>query len=462
MTRWFSGFLVAALCLLHNVQILRADKPAGEFTIDGKGFYYMTKFGCSRGDCSYKLRFRLVDLWNTLPMRTESVWDSLSKAAPSVLHLRVFLDEEWDSPPVNRNPTCDDLHRSRARTPVLIPLTSSWSDWVSGNVRQVVRPHVWYFLADDCLGTLSQSLATALSLPPEKIRTLKIGWEAVMTQQSGSHFSHEYRGSSYVTLFHIVCYAIVLYYTAFRQVREMRNSGKLHLMLQMLNLCLITQLASSVLHLMHAVSYRRTGVGFPKLDVFSEALSVTSQIVLSTVLILIARGYSLNLTTTGPPTLHKRPTFAVVFCVTLIHVLLVIVDHLHADPRFRFHKADGLIGPTFTVLRVALWALFVRSCTSTAYDPNTSMSAARFLRRFIWPGSLYFLAYPLVLGLTMLFPPYLKHRVLNNGFFLMQLCSMSWLCSLFLSRGDYFKASELSQSYLPGGYFPARGRHLLD
>lgn len=115
---------------------------------------------------------------------------------------------------------------------------------------------------------------------------------------------------------------------------------------------------------------------------------------------------------------------------------------MQLDPRFRFHAAQGLVGPIFTFSRIALWVFFIRSCTVTARDAPISASAARFLRRFVWPSSFYFLAYPFVLLLTRLFPPYLKHRILHNGCFIMQLGSMSWLSSLFLTKGDYFKVSN--------------------
>lgn len=192
-----------------------------------------------------------------------------------------------------------------------------------GNLRQVIRPHVWYFVADDCGGTVSHTVASSLAVPVAKLSPLHFDWEGVITQQSGSHFSHEYRGSLYICVFHIICYSVVFYYAGLRQVREMRRGGKIHFMLQMLNICLLAELSSSFLHLGHLAVYRQKGIGLPKLDALSEMLSVTSQIILSTVLILIAQGYSLNSAATGLPQLPVRSVFAVVSSMTLAHVVLV-------------------------------------------------------------------------------------------------------------------------------------------
>lgn len=452
------GVILVTLCTPTTCKVV-----SGEFKLTGKDFHYLTRFGCSIGICPYNFRFKLISPWSSAKGVPDMLHarDRLHAAKPSALQLQLILDEEWERSPVNYRPTCATMHTARIDHTVQIPLDGEWSHWMHGTVHQVVRPHIWYFLADDCRGVLTENIANELGVPVHDMKPLVLRWEAEIVQPSGSHFSYELLGTFPVSIFHIFCYAGILCFVAIREIREMKRFGRVHVMLQMLNVCILTQLSSSLLHFCHLLAYAYNGHGLPMFDLAAEALAAISQIVLSSVLIFIAFGYSLNIPT--PKQTLEISAIPIVAVVTALHVCLVVVDKYNADPRFKSHAAEGAVGVTFTVLRLLLWLGFVIRCWITANAPTTPSAVAYFVRRFTYAGSLYFLAYPAVFGATTVFAPYLQHKVLTTGIFLMQAGSMLWLTNMFLRRGgQFFKVSEFGSSYLPGGYLSSRGAHRIE
>merc|ERR1719414_1548757 len=100
-------------------------------------------------------------------------------------------------------------------------------------------------------------------------------------------------------------------------------------------------------------------------------------------------------------------------------------------------------------IRVLLFAWFLCACQATSAQAGLRLQ--RFITRFKAAGALYFLAYPLFFLIFGFFAPYLQHGLLTVGMMLMQMLSNFYLAELFLTRGEYFKVSCLSESKLPGG-----------
>lgn len=92
-------------------------------------------------------------------------------------------------------------------------------------------------------------------------------------------------------------------------------------MLQMLNISVLTQISSSLLHLAHLFAYSFNGMGILILDGIAETLAVVSQIVMSSVLIFIALGYTLSVPRAAGRV--ESTAFPVVVIVTVFHIGLV-------------------------------------------------------------------------------------------------------------------------------------------
>jgi hypothetical protein len=208
----------------------------------------------------------------------------------------------------------------------------------------------------------------------------------------------------------------------------------------------VMQYASQFSHLLHLVSYQSNGVGYWTLDLLAEVLFMMSQVTHATLLIAIAQGYTL---------LHEKAcqielSRLVTFATLAAHAALVCFSKLEeGTSSHRNHKNDGLAGWTIMLIRVLLFIWFSSAVRSTR--ERGGFRLREFILQFQLAGSLYFLAYPVVLLVAQLFAPYYRHPIMQVGLFAMQATGDTWLACLFLSRGAYFKVSSLSSSLLPGG-----------
>jgi len=139
----------------------------------------------------------------------------------------------------------------------------------------------------------------------------------------------------------------------------------------------------------------------------------------------------------------------ITFAVCVVHAALVAVGKLHGDSHFKHHQSEGVLGWALVALRLGLYIWFVVAIKESQQKGGFRMQA--FLQQFRTAGSIYFLAYPVLFVVVQIFAPYLQHPIMQTGLLTMQTASHFWLASLFLSRGNYFKASALGSSVLPGG-----------
>jgi len=170
-----------------------------------------------------------------------------------------------------------------------------------------------------------------------------------------------------------------------------------------------------------------------------------SQVVQTTLLISIALGYTLLHVSMDELALVKPITFV----VFVIHAALVAVGKLHGDSHFKYHEHEGVVGWALLVLRLGLYVWFVAAIKESQQKGGFRLQA--FLQQFRTAGTIYFLAYPALFVVVQVFAPYLQHPIMQTGLLTMQTASHFWLANLFLSRGNYFKASVLGASVLPGG-----------
>lgn len=174
-------------------------------------------------------------------------------------------------------------------------------------------------MADDCKGQISEWMAEKLGV--DRLRVLHFYWEFEALQPNGSHFSYELKGTLGVAVIHIACFTCVLLVMAVYQVMEMKRSGRIHVMVQMLNICVLSQMSSSLLHVAHLLAYRYNGKGIPFLDGVAETMAVVSQIVMSSVMIFISFGYTLNVP--SAPSHVESIAAPITVIVIIFHVVLV-------------------------------------------------------------------------------------------------------------------------------------------
>lgn len=205
-----------------------------------------------------------------------------------------------------------------------------------------------------------------------------------------------------------------------------------------------------MLHTGHLALYRFNGIGFKAFEILSEILFMLSQVVQSTLLILIALGYTLLRSKIG------SLEFVIPICiiVAMVHILLVIFDKAQGDSAHQFTSHEGFKGWLMLTLRLGLYVWF--QCAARATSAEGGLRIQHFMKRFKLAATIYFLAYPALFFLVQVFAAYWRKPLMEAGLMASQICSNIWLAKLFLTKGEYFEASSLSSSPLPGGGTPSR------
>jgi len=243
----------------------------------------------------------------------------------------------------------------------------------------------------------------------------------------------------------LLVFSVFLITFAVRCFACRRSTGSVHVVVWVLTIAMMLQFAGQVVEIVHLWRFRSDGVGLQTLDTLSQVLLMMSQVVQTTLLISIALGYTLLHMSMDELALLKPITLAV--CV--VHAALVAAGKLCGDSNFKYHENEGVVGWALLALRLGLYMWFVVAVKASQQKGGFRLRA--FLEQFRTAGTIYFLAYPVLFVVVQVFAPYLQHPIMQTGLLTMQTASHFWLARLFLSRGNYFKASVLGSSVLPGG-----------
>jgi hypothetical protein len=275
---------------------------------------------------------------------------------------------------------------------------------------------------------------------------VSIEYEIHMTQVDGSEFSVEAMNMSQWNGMVLTC---LLSFTARFSCRcwtSSQSAGRLHPVVLVLATTIAFQIGAEVMQILHLWFYRSDGQGLKTLDMLSEVLFMLSQSVQSTLLIAIAKGYTLL------PCKANRMAIVkwVAFFSVIIHTALVSFSKLKDETESKYHENEGVVGWILMSVRFLLLFCFLLAGQVSRKEGGSRLHG--FFQWFAPAGAVYFLAYPLLFLLVQLFAPYLQHPVMHNGLLLMQIVSSMWLSELFLSQSTYFKVSSLSSPLLPQSY----------
>jgi len=424
--RWRHFVLqVLWICVpLHEdsgICLAAAKRMSGPIRIAGprkdNQWRYLSKFGYGIGSGTFQSRLQLASPRAIVNQTT--------------VQLEVYLDENWAEAEAIEEP-CERSKLAKQVRQMKIGPANDWTDWGDGTLSQNIRPHIWYFVVSNCGGNLSNF-------------THRLKFEFVALQENGSEFSIEMKGLLLANILFLAAFAGFLHWFVQKSKEFARSAGYVHPVIWTLAAGIITQFVSQVMHTIHLWVYAYDGDGLKALEVISEILFMLAQVIQTSLLILIALGYTLLQSKIGELDL----LIPMCFMVAIIHIMLVGFGKIKDDASYKFHENEGMIGWILLLMRLALYGWFLWSVQSSARVGGLKIQ--QFLSRFRFAGTIYFLAYPAIFLVTQIFASYHQHFVMQVGQMIMQSSFNLWLSTLFLTRGEYFKVSTLSSSELPGG-----------
>ncbi|CAD7951464.1 unnamed protein product [Amoebophrya sp. A120] len=343
------------------------------------------------------------------------------------------------------------------------PSEQGWSMWEKGALKQVIRPHVWYFVVHNCdsqadkdgmTDQTSNPLSHAYVGPnggaPAQTR-IKFRFQFEAKQHDGSHFSKELDGMLWVYFAKLMLFGVYgLHY--FQLIVEYKRNAMedVHPVIWILTSIILTQCVATVTYFIHLYAYSYNGYGVKALDVLNSALLAVTQVSIQSLLILIALGYTLLQKSLGDLDI----VIPVIFVIVTVNVLLVGFSKLKDDASFKFMENEGWSGYLMVFIRLLLYCWFIYAIQQTRQSGKISGHGGKvnlFLNKFLVAGSLYFLSYPCIFAVSSLFAAYLRNKVMTTLGFLSFAMSIRWLEYLFLRKSDFYKVSTLGSSFLPGG-----------
>jgi len=413
--------LVSVVCFLSVLTLLEGKQQRGTLKLSGRtdelsNAQYVSKFGYSFGSSEYKIRYRVLE--------------SAPETTATKVNLVLILDEDW--PQSEEALSCNSRSSlTRKQADVILHERGEWSAWEVGSVNQNVRPHIWYFVTSVCDQDFSEA-------------PLHLEYEILMNQADGSEFSVEMQGMMKVNVIVLVCLIAFLARYCSRCKAFFASAGQLHPVIWALSSAILLQFAAQSLHTLHLSMYQSNGTGSLFLDWLSEVLFMLSQVMQTTLLIAIAMGYTLL-----PSRNDCIGVVRSIFLASLmIHITLVSFSKIQDESASKNHEHGGAVGWVLLSVRVMLFVWFLFATQASQQEGGLRLHD--FLQRFRIAGSVYFLAYPVLLVVVQIFADYLQHPILQIGLIATQTISNVCLAELFLSRGTYFKVSTLSSSSLPG------------
>jgi len=326
------------------------------------------------------------------------------------------------------------------------------------------RTRVWYLILADC------RLEFYDAHPP------LIFYNVTMKNCGGecgdSHLPADEHGLFTV---HIVLLLIMIGYFVFYiklLAGQKKTLGQIHLVAVLLGLAAVLQTISVFMETMHLWVYRSDGKGLRfrhtifAADLFSEITQGLSELVITIILVSIASGWTLTndidmmgnsvsdggdasggvlATLRTPSKLMSKVTPANIFITILciVQVTLEVMGRGYDDDFSSFHDHEHWPGFILMALRICMCIVFHLGIQSTKKGATDAVK--QFLMELQITGTLWFIAFPVLVGLSNFLAAYNRHTFVTGGSIVSQVTALGYMTNLFLTRSAYCKVSSLSR-----------------
>lgn len=346
----------------------------------------------------------------------------------SFLQINVYTEDSWEEALLSRDCLAKTALSREKR--VKVPLDGTFSTPMKGTLTQGRGVKVWYFSISDCEGSL-----------PEAV---KLRLELSITSRTGSEFSYEQEGLLYLYLLGTGLFVGGLSTCFWELWQKFKRTDYTDSRQFALACAVCLQFLSLLFEFLHLWIYSHNGSGAILLDFFSQAFASFSELIITVVLILISAGWTLKFRDFKDPDIYILP----IVLVVLVQVVLVCIGKVLDDAYYKFSSYETTPGWILIGLRIGLWGWFLWNLKSVYANLTGKMKD--FMLSFALFGSLYFLATPGTVLLSLLFPLYQRSTVMAFGNIAIQGVAFWLLRELFSDHGTYYKLSTSSEGILPG------------
>jgi len=355
------------------------------------------------------------------------------------VYVYAYVDDDWDA--VLSKRSCQEkTEMARAVFSFQLPTNGDWSDQLYTTLTQRLRTRVWYLAFGDCDRVLPQYTTTGN----------KIVYELQMMNSDGSHFSAEEAGIEWPLFIEMLVLIAFFGSNAVRFFRFFKTQETLDYAFLITNGAIFIELLSIFCEFWHLFIYSKDGIGSGFLDFFSQAFQVFSQFVITLLLILIASGWSIHFFEIDDMDLY----IPLALILGLLHVLIVGIGRIADEEHSKFHDYETIPGWIVIFFRFVFFAIFIyfaRSTIDKEEKGSNKEDRLVFMRRFLLLGSIYLLAFPVVVIISSaVVASYVRHKVVTIGSLTLQVTAAIILTYLFSAkRSKYNQVSMKGRTLLP-------------
>lgn len=363
----------------------------------------------------------------------------LQQTSPSELtsvHFVIIPDDNWDA--FLSATTCKEkLEYNRIAKSVEIPNAGNeWSAIVEQVLNQHARRRTYFFVLMDCEGNIQGKNSSGL----------KIEFEIEMLNVDNSHFSSEEEGFLYPYFFLMLVCSYFLAKNVQKIIRQYNKEEELDWAFLLANATLLFQLLNIFFDWLHMVIYASNGHGSFVLQLFGLIFGIASQFTMAIIFILVSWGWTINYTELENFDIY----IPLAVLLGIVHMMIMGLSKITDDESSKFHSYGGFAGWVIVVLRLGMYVYFMFGIRDTLKTAREKVKM--FISKFMVFGSIYFLAFPIILFISAFIASYVQHKVITIGTLLMQSIAIIIMSLLFtVKSGDYYNASLRSNPLLPTG-----------
>lgn len=324
----------------------------------------------------------------TPPGTVSGTLDLVLETKEEAMHLAFYDDEDNSWPAVYGSSLSCSEKLDMAKNPPgpVQAVSNGWKYHLS--VLESMRPRFWYAVLAKC--------------DKEATEPLRFSYQLTFLNKGVSHFSSEDEGLLPMYTLFLVVWALgaAAQWYALHLIRQ--SEERVHPVVALLSLAVGFELASLALFSLHWLVYSGNGIGLVDALTFGQFFSVTSLLLLTVLLMLLAKGWTIS-----TEVLENRAEVALpMVALTIGYLILEAWGSIMRDQANTLFIFDTAAGWLIVLVHVGLFLWFTWR-TQQTYDAESDPEKKQFYERFRIVFGAWFLALPvIVVSAAMFLEPY--------------------------------------------------------